>query len=161
MRVHQVFTDTPGELKYRDLSCFCQRGFCLCLDPKTYLPVPTPVVGKISNSIEKSYADGLKNKELLADISNVHTESRRSYYSMVYSPSSGSDEEVLANLDQPSVSNVKEKQLIDKENVYPSKISDGVYVLVKVSSVKDKHYTYLGVAKSTVDEEGDVKVMFY
>ncbi|CAH2008898.1 unnamed protein product [Acanthoscelides obtectus] len=105
--------------------------------------------------------DGLKNKELLADISNVPTESRRSYYSMVYSPSSSSDEEVLANLDQPSVSNVKKKQLIHKENVHPSKISDGVYVLVKISSVNDKHYTYLGVAKSTVDEEGDVKVMFY
>ncbi|KAI8441233.1 hypothetical protein MSG28_014882, partial [Choristoneura fumiferana] len=25
----------------------------------------------------------------------------------------------------------------------------------------DKHYTYLGVAKSEVNEEGDVKIMFY
>ncbi|KAL3286237.1 hypothetical protein HHI36_000748 [Cryptolaemus montrouzieri] len=52
-------------------------------------------------------------------------------------------------------------KLIDKENIHPSKISEGVHVLVKVSSVKNKHYTYLGVAKSEVDEEGEVKIMFY
>ncbi|CAG9794115.1 unnamed protein product [Diatraea saccharalis] len=72
-----------------------------------------------------------------------------------------SDDEFLASYSQPSVSNIKERQLIEKENIHPTKISDGVHVLVKVSSAKDKHYTYLGVAKSEVDEEGDVKIMFY
>lgn len=70
------------------------------------------------------------------------------------------DDEPLANFVQPAVSNLKEKQLIEKENVHPLKISDGVHVLVKVSSVKDKYYTYLGVAKSQ-EEEGEVKIMFY
>ncbi|KAJ2949525.1 hypothetical protein O0L34_g15446 [Tuta absoluta] len=37
--VHQVFTTTRGELMYRNLSCFCQRGNCDCLSPKVYRPV--------------------------------------------------------------------------------------------------------------------------
>ncbi|KAL3277953.1 hypothetical protein HHI36_013294 [Cryptolaemus montrouzieri] len=61
----------------------------------------------------------------------------------------------------PSISNVEDRKLTDKENIHPSKISEGVHVLVKVSSVKNKHYTYLRVAKSEVDEDGEVNIMFF
>ncbi|CAG9789811.1 unnamed protein product [Diatraea saccharalis] len=158
MLVHQVFTDTPGELQYRDLSCFCQRGFCSCMSPKTYHPVPAPVIDTLTEGI---LLDGLDEEIVLDDILYIITVPRRTFYNTVYSTPSSSDDEFLASYSQPSVSNIKERQLIEKENIHPTKISDGVHVLVKVSSVKDKHYTYLGVAKSEVDEEGDVKIMFY
>lgn len=45
------------------------------------------------------------------------------------------------------------------EDIHPSKIEDGVYVLAKVESEKNVHYTYAGVAKSSVDEESDVLIM--
>ncbi|CAH2008623.1 unnamed protein product [Acanthoscelides obtectus] len=95
MQVHHVFTDTPGGLKYRVLSCSCQKEFCLCLDPKTYRPAPTPVFGTIGNFTEKSYVDGFNQKEVLTGICNAAAKPKRS---IVYSPSSSSDEEVLANL---------------------------------------------------------------
>ncbi|CAG9783815.1 unnamed protein product [Diatraea saccharalis] len=158
MLVHQVFTDTPGELQYRDLSCFCQRGFCSCMSPKTYHPVPAPVIDTLTEGI---LLDGLDEEIVLDDILYIITVPRRTFYNTVYSTPSSSDDEFLASYSQPSVSNIKERQLIKKENIHPTKISDGVHVLVKVSSVKDKHYTYLRVAKSEVDEEGDVKIMFH
>ncbi|CAG5013946.1 unnamed protein product [Parnassius apollo] len=40
LHVHQVFTSKYGELMHRTLSCFCERGFCKCLEPKIYHPVP-------------------------------------------------------------------------------------------------------------------------
>lgn len=158
MQVHQVFTDTLGELQYRDLSCFCQRGFCSCMSPKTYQPVPTPVIDTLSEDV---LLDGFDKEIVLDDISNIVALPRKTYYNTIYSSSSGSDEELLTSFSQPSVSNIEEIQQIEKENIHPTKIYDGVHVLVKVFSVKDKHYTYLGVVKSEVDEEGDVKIMFY
>lgn len=45
--VHQIFTAVRGELKYRHRSCFCSRGFCECLTPRTYRPVATvPITGQ-------------------------------------------------------------------------------------------------------------------
>ncbi|CAG5015742.1 unnamed protein product [Parnassius apollo] len=38
--MQQVFTSKCGELMHRTLSCFCERGFCKCLEPKIYHPVP-------------------------------------------------------------------------------------------------------------------------
>ncbi|KAL3282220.1 hypothetical protein HHI36_005414 [Cryptolaemus montrouzieri] len=61
----------------------------------------------------------------------------------------------------PSISNVEDRKLIDKGNIHPSKTPEGVHGLVKVSSVKNIHYTYLGVTKSEVHEGGEVKIMFY
>ncbi|CAH2104091.1 unnamed protein product [Euphydryas editha] len=58
----QVFTDTPGELQYKDLSCFCQRGFYACMNPKTYQPVPVSVVDTIR---EDNCSDKLNEKEEL------------------------------------------------------------------------------------------------
>ncbi|CAH2095385.1 unnamed protein product [Euphydryas editha] len=158
MQVHQVFTDIPDELQYRDLSCFCQRGFCACMNPKKYQPVPVSVV---DTNGEINCSDRLNEKKILANISNIVTVPRKTYYSTFCTSSSSSNDEPLANVVQPSVSYVNEKQLIEKENVHPLKIFDGVHVLVKVASVKDKYYTYLGVAKSEVDEEGEIKIMFY
>lgn len=128
------------------------------MNPKTYLPVPAPVIDTLKEDVP---LDGLDEEIVLDDISNIVAAPRKTYYNTVYSSSSSSDDLPLASLNQPSVSNIKEMQQIEKENVHPTKIYDGVHVLVKVSSVKNKHYTYLGVAKSEVDDEGDVKIMFY
>ncbi|XP_063384484.1 uncharacterized protein LOC134670614 [Cydia fagiglandana] len=94
MQVHQVFTDTPGELQYRDLSCFCERGFCRCMNPKTYQPVPVPVINTLREDILSFELD---EESVLDDISNVVAVPRRSYYNTVYSSSSNSDDEPLAN----------------------------------------------------------------
>ncbi|CAG4942838.1 unnamed protein product [Parnassius apollo] len=48
MKVHQVFTEEKGVFKYRDLSCFCRRGFCSCMDLKEYRPLK-PVDEKSSS----------------------------------------------------------------------------------------------------------------
>jgi hypothetical protein len=39
LHVHQVFTSVRGQLQYRNLGCFCKRGFCSCFHPKIYQPV--------------------------------------------------------------------------------------------------------------------------
>ncbi|KAL3277594.1 hypothetical protein HHI36_012936 [Cryptolaemus montrouzieri] len=106
--------------------------------------------------------DESDEEELLADESNTESiRKKTSYYILVYnSPSSSSDAEPLSNFIS-SISNVEDRKLIDKENIHPSKISEDVHVVVKVSSVMNKHYTYLGVAKSEVDEEGESKILFY
>ncbi|CAG5051670.1 unnamed protein product [Parnassius apollo] len=59
-RVHQVFSNIRGQLKYRDLSCFCERGFCECLNPKLYYPIPVP---KSNNTTHKvcDFDDNLSN----------------------------------------------------------------------------------------------------
>ena len=128
------------------------------MNPKTYQPVPAPVINTLKEDV---LLDGLDEEIVLDDISNIVAVARKTYYNTVYSSSSISDDELLTRFSQPSISNIKEMQQIEKENVHPTKIYDGVHVLVKVSSVKDEHYTYLGVAQSEVDEEGDVKIMFY
>ena len=46
MQVHQIFTDTLGTLKYRNLSCFCNRGFCLCQNPQVY-----DLIEKVSETV--------------------------------------------------------------------------------------------------------------
>ncbi|CAG4974614.1 unnamed protein product [Parnassius apollo] len=59
-RVHQVFSNIRGQIKYRDLSCFCERGFCECLNPKLYYPIPVP---KSNNTTHKvcDFDDNLSN----------------------------------------------------------------------------------------------------
>lgn len=39
MKVHQGFPEEMGSLMYRELSCFCQRGFCAYMYTKTYYPL--------------------------------------------------------------------------------------------------------------------------
>lgn len=191
MQVHQVFSDTPGELQYRDLSCFCQRGFCACLSPKRYRPIPisTSIIRlspegndfgntfeqppkrnyfeeNINKSPESHCAEAMNEEEVLKNITNIVNHSKKAYFEMVYSSSSTDNDEPLSKLkpvkeQEASVSNRHEKDLIEKENVHPSKVFMEVYVLVKVISNKDKSYCYLGVAQSGVDEEGEVKIMFF
>ena len=54
-----------------------------------------------------------------------------------------------------------ESQSVGNEILHPTKISEGVYVLVNICSDKNKNYTYLDMSLSTVDEDGDVKIMFF
>lgn len=76
MNVHQVLTDEPGLLRYRDTSCFCHSGadfqFCYCKDSRTYFPIP--------------------NKD--QEIQKLAKRKGSGYYRAVYSPSFlGSDTE--------------------------------------------------------------------
>ena len=50
--------------------------------------------------------------------------------------------------------------MIEKENIHVSKIKQGVCVLVQISSLK-QNYIYLGKALSEVEEDGEVKIMFF
>ncbi|KAF5292393.1 hypothetical protein FQA39_LY03427 [Lamprigera yunnana] len=62
--------------------------------------------------------------------------------------------------DKPPV-NVKKSVNLSVGNIHPLLIKNGTHILVKVPSGKKAEYIYLGVAKSGVDEDGDVWVMFY
>lgn len=159
MKVHQVFTEEAGVLKYRNLSCFCQRGFCSCMDPKHYVPLKT--------AMEQSTPSDC-NTNFLYDISNLYQKRVKGFYSTVYS-SDSDDDAPLATLkenpttcsvEQPSTSRGDNDALIEKENIHANKIKQGVCVLVKVSSLK-QDYVYLGKALSEVQEDGEVKIMFF
>lgn len=170
MQVHQMFTETHGILNHRVLSCFCEK-FCSCFVPKTYRPVP--VTQQQPNTVDNflSYEkqdDIIHDVEdfTLADITNIIGMPRKSFYDTVYSLDESSDEDQpLATLktknqtDQTAVCGTS-YQTLQPEVLHPMNIRDGVHVLVKVQSERKIQYTYAGVAKSTVDEEGDVLVMF-
>ena len=162
MQVHQIFTDTLGTLKYRNLSCFCNRGFCLCQNPKVYEPIE-----KVSETVSAESSD----EEALVDFCTKKVSSKvQTYYNTVYSDSSDFGNEPFAkykrnshtkNIVEASTSYNHENQSVGNEILHPTKISEGVYVLVNICSDKNKNYTYLGMSLSTVDEDGDVKIMFF
>ncbi|XP_053599993.1 uncharacterized protein LOC128683137 [Plodia interpunctella] len=171
MQVHQMFTENRGILNHRVLSCFCDQ-FCSCHAPKTYRPLPE--IQEQQNTVDKflsnekedaviHYKEGL----MLADITNTIRMSRKSIFDTVYGPDESSDEDQpLATLktkkdlaDQTAVCGTS-YQTLQPEDIHPMNIKDGVYVLVKVRSSRNIQYTYAGVAKSVVDEEGEVMVMF-
>lgn len=169
MQVHQMFTETRGILKHRVLSCFCEQ-FCSCHGPKTYRPLPETEQQKtvdefLSNEKEEDLTHDVEDFTL-ADITNTIGMSRKSFYDTVYSPDESSDEDQpLSTLktkdstDQTAVCGTS-YQPVQSEDIHPMNIKEGVYVLVKVRSERKIQYTYAGVAKSTVDEEGEVLVMF-
>lgn len=82
MKVHQVFTENAGILKYRDLSCFCQRGFCSCMDPKEYIPL---------KAINEESSPTIFDSTILTNISNVVQQPKKTFYSTVYSSDSDDD----------------------------------------------------------------------
>ncbi|CAH0558569.1 unnamed protein product [Brassicogethes aeneus] len=160
MKVHQVFTEEVGVLKYRNLSCFCQRGFCSCMNPKRYVPLQHTVEKSISSACDNSY---------LSDISNLCQKRVKGFYSIVYN-SDSEDDVPLTSLkekspnayltEEPSTSKQSDDALIEKENIHINKIKQGVCVLVKMSSSK-QDYIYLGKALSEVEDDGEVKIMFF
>lgn len=161
MRVHQVFTEETGVLKYRELSCFCRRGFCTCMDPKDYCP--------LKPRAEQPREINHNDSEYLADITNMVQHKKKSYYNLVYPSSSDSDEDtplstlkdnISTEQSAAGMSSSNNNALIEKENIHVSKIRKGVHVLVKVSSSK-QDYVYLGMALSDVEDDGEVKIMFF
>jgi hypothetical protein len=36
-KVHQIITQNNNMIKYRDISCFCQKGLCDCFSPQTHI----------------------------------------------------------------------------------------------------------------------------
>nr|CAI5852642.1 unnamed protein product [Callosobruchus analis] len=158
MKVHQVFTKKAGVLKYRDLSCFCQRGICSCMNPKVYVPLKTVIEESSSN-------DSVSDVDILIDISNFYRGVGKGFYGTVCS--SDSDDDVpLATLkesctQQPSTSGgIKNDTLIEKENVHVSKIKPGVRVLDKVSTL-NQDYVYLGKALTEAEDDGEVQIVFF
>ncbi|CAG9791138.1 unnamed protein product [Diatraea saccharalis] len=152
MQVHQLLAQQPGMLSYRMLSCFCGK-FCDCYNLKTYCPLP-----KREAEVDISTSD---REEPLTDITNI-IGSNEGFYKTVYT-STSEDED-----DQPLLSLRKSVDLkpgtshdLLEDKIHPSLIKNGTHILVKVLSERKIEYTYLGVAKSGVDEDRDVRVMFY
>ncbi|CAG4942850.1 unnamed protein product [Parnassius apollo] len=158
MKVHQVFTEEKGVLKYRDLSCFCRRGFCSCMDPKEYRPLK-PVD-------EKSSSDECE-PDFMKEIGNLVHPQRNPFYNTVYGSDTDDDIPLLTVKDnfshgQPSTSKgIDNDALIEKENIHIVKIKHGVCVLVKVSTLTRQDYIYLGKVLSEVEDDGEVKIMFF
>ncbi|KAH9630106.1 hypothetical protein HF086_004812 [Spodoptera exigua] len=152
MQVHQLLAQQPGMLSYRMLSCFCGK-FCDCYNLKTYCPLP-----KREAEVDISTSD---REEPLTDITNI-IGSTEGFYKTVYtSTSEDEDDQPLLNL-RTSV-DTKPGTSLDLlgDKIHPSLIKNGTHLLVKVLSERKIEYTYLGLAKSGVDEDGDVRVMFY
>ncbi|CAH1962119.1 unnamed protein product, partial [Acanthoscelides obtectus] len=91
----------------------------------------------------------------LEDISNSIVQNRKPIYNSVYSSDSESSD------DQPGLPKEgdDDNKLIEKENIHPSKIKEGVYVLVKICSCESE-YICLGKALNGADDEGEVKIVF-
>nr|CAH7753912.1 unnamed protein product [Callosobruchus chinensis] len=158
MQVHQMFSETYKILNHRVLSCFCQQ-FCSCHVPKTYRPLPEAQLSTKEKEDDTIY-------HALVDITNKIGMPRESFYDTVYSPDESSDEDQplaiykTKEYTNPTAISGTSYQTLQPEDIHPTKIEDGVHVLVKVRSERNIQYTYAGVAKSGVDEEGDVLVMF-
>lgn len=98
MKEHQVFTDAPRKLQYRELSCFCQRDLCVCLNPKVYQTVLCA---------DEHVTDKMSDNKVLCNIANIISEPRKTFYDYAYSLSS-SDDERLSNLKKISLINVED-----------------------------------------------------
>lgn len=156
MQVHQLFAQHPGSLSYRILSCFCSK-FCSCYDVKTYHPLPEDVI-----EVDSATSD-LEEPLPLTDISNMIRGAPKGFYETVYpsSTSEDEDERPLVNFKKSVDITPGTSYELSTNKIHPLLIKNGTHLLVKVPSIKKIDYTYLGVAKSDVDEEGDVRVMFY
>lgn len=94
---------------------------------------------------------------------------KQSYYNLVYGSSDSEDEQPLSTIKKkmvqtaqvPTTSHSSDEYLRNQENLHPNNIFEGVYVLVKLSDEKNKFYTYLGKALSSVEEDGKVKILFF
>ncbi|KAF5295204.1 hypothetical protein FQA39_LY13209 [Lamprigera yunnana] len=99
----------------------------------------------------------MNNEEVLSNIFDIVGHPKKTYLEMVSSPPSTDYDMSLSKLksekeQEASVTNRHELDLIEKENLHLSKISFGVSAIEKVRCDKDKSYSYLGVARSDVDE---------
>lgn len=167
MQVHQMFSKTCGILSHSLLSCFCDQ-FCSSHVPKTYRPLPE-IKAAVSQLFANENEDDAHHEIedfLLSDIKNKTGMPRKRFYDSIYSSDELCDEDQsLATYkikDSPNPPNVTgiTFQTLQPDDIHPTKIKDGVHVLVNLRSERNVFYTYAGVAKSSVDEEGDVLVMF-
>ncbi|CAK1583097.1 unnamed protein product [Parnassius mnemosyne] len=128
MKVHQVFTEEKGVLKYRDLSCFCRRGFCSCMDPKEYRPL---------KPVDKKSSSDECEPDFMKEIGNlVHTQ-RKPFYNTVYGSDTDDDIPLLTvkdnfSLGQPSTSKgIDNDALIEKENIHIVKIKHDLWTILQ------------------------------
>lgn len=90
---------------------------------------------------------------------------RKRFYDIVYDSNESSDEDqplvTYKNKDSSNPTSVTSTSFeTHLDDIHPRNIEDSIHVLVKVKSERNIQYTYAGVAKTNVDEEGDVLVMF-
>lgn len=153
LHVHQVFTDIHGELKYRNLGCFCKRGFCDCLQPKIYQPIKVSSHTVAENSDKNSSSDGdsddiplssFKSSEVQnekeVDIPDLCQPRMKTVYDMIYSPNS--DTEQAGPSGNQATYNV------------------GDYLLVNVHNLKGKMYRYVCIVDN-LDDDGEIRVTFF
>nr|CAI5848865.1 unnamed protein product [Callosobruchus analis] len=127
------------------LSCFCNWGFCSCQNPKIYKPIPDDNLEDSDEVYFLTMSDPQKQTPI-PKMNNHFQASKR---------------KCIKIAQVPTTSHANEECLNNKESLHPNNISEGVYVLVKLFGGKNKYYTYLGKALSSVEEDGDVKIMFF
>ncbi|XP_028175908.1 uncharacterized protein LOC114364103 [Ostrinia furnacalis] len=157
LHVHQVFTTVRGELQYRNLSCFCDRGFCFCLKPKTYRPVTIPVSVETENILIESlvssdddtplsnYKKCSKTPLKEVKLKDLAMPRGKKIYDIVYNTPNISDDD-----QEPSTSG------LNKENC---QISCGDFLIVNVHATKGKIFKYACVVNN-LDDDGDIFVTF-
>lgn len=198
LQVHQVFTEARNSLKYRWLTCFCKsskRGFCNCLNPKTYRVNIESVGSATELAVEPARPENVEISKdvrlepsgyyspdtsdddvplaVLKDIHNVPP--RRSIYRAIYGSSSDSDgeepekEQDKENFKHRSMGDVTFKGFRSAEPLAttskhgaPPLISAGDFLHVYVYGMnkKKKMYSYVCKALTSIEEDGEVKVMF-
>lgn len=164
LHVHQVFTKVRGQLSYRNLSCFCNRSFCTCLQPKIYQPIACPVseikcddvtledvddtnIEDIYSSDDdipityfKSSNKSPLNEVKLIDLTKPHN---KNMFNLVYHSED----------DQPCTSSFNGQ---NKEN---RGVQCGDFLIVNVHAIKGKIYRYACLVHN-LDDDGDIFVTF-
>lgn len=167
-QIHQVTTNSYGQIKYRPLSCFCPENnwllgkLCYCLMPfKLYT---------FSNLVSKNHAS--TNIRASSSKTKASTKKTKSVYSDIYSSSDSEvnepveyidteDEEI--DLDEMICSTDPEANLPILQQPCPGNIRKGIYILVKLVGGERKKTTYQYVAVCQTDledDDGEVKVMY-
>lgn len=176
--VHQVFSRICGQLKYRNLSCFCTRGFCACLHPKVYSPIPAKKKNTTHTCEDIPRDDDFS-------LSPIPTPKENTILTICGDISSDDDlplsHFLTSNKDNISIADL---QVVRNKNfyqcVYGSSDDDenykmqpstsgqnnelpgiGDFLLVKVYTTKGKSFhTYACIAQSDIEEDGEIKVVF-
>lgn len=178
--VHQVFSRICGQLKYRNLSCFCRRGFCACLHPKVYSPIPAKKKNTTHTCEDIPRDDDFS-------LSPIPTPKENTILTICEDISSDDDFLPLSHFLTSNKDNISiaDLQVVGNKNFYKvftalqmtTKITRcnhlctsgqnnelpgiGDFLLVKVYATKGKSfYTYACIAQSDIEENGKIKVVF-
>lgn len=187
LKVHQIFSNSYDTMKFRDLSCFCEkglsgkRGFCMCMAPKDYdvkiacgmVTNNEPVQAVVDVPEAPLETGGSSVVQSVVDVIDVELPLETPGYS-------DDDDEPLAILKLSKklqdVTNKRRKSIFKEvygdstDDEQPcsrygnenSKIAKGDFLLVYVyvNATKKKTYMYVCKKLGDVEEDGEIKVMF-